>query len=296
MTKKTKNLDELRQEIDEIDDTIHDLIMRRTLVVEGVRDLKKGQAVKIRPSREAKILLRLFSRHQGHFPKPELARIWRELIVATLGFEGPFSIAVPVIDDGFGYYDLARDQYGSHSDLKEFPSSRRVVEAVRDGKATVGIVPIPVRAENDPWWRHLVSENPNRPKVIARLPVAGPGNGHGSHLEALVICQVEVEETGRDLSLFAIDADEEITPSKMVSNLKACGLEETFIYTWHDESRPEIWLHLVEVKGFMANEDPRLEAMANKLGIHLRRIVPLGGYCDPFRAEELSTDNEDGAK
>ncbi len=290
MTKKTKNLDLLRQEIDDIDDAIHDLIMKRTKVVEGVRDLKEGQAVKIRPSREAKILQRLFARHKGHFPKPELARIWRELIVATLGFEGPFSVAVPVIDDSFGYYDLARDQYGSHTELKEFPSARRVIEAVRDGKAIVGVVPVPVRAELDPWWRHVVGENPNLPKIIARLPVAGPGNGHGAHLEALVICRVEVEETGRDRGLFAIDADEEIAPSKIAADLKACGLEETFLYTWADDQRPEIWLHLIEVKGFLQDEDSRLEALAHRLGVHLRRIVPLGGYSEPFTAEELLDD------
>ena len=288
MTKKKTTLDDLRKEIDDIDNAIHDLIMRRTEVVEGVRDLKQGQAVKIRPSREANIAYRLMERHRGHFPKAELVRIWRELIVATLGFEGPFSVAVPVIEDGFGYHDLARDQYGSYTTLHEFPSSRRVVEAVRDGKATVGIVPVPLRDELDPWWRHIVGENPNLPKVIARLPFAGPGNGRGAHLEALVICPVSVEETGKDRSLFAIDADKEIGPSKIKSELAGSGLTESYAYIWHDQQRPEIWLHLVEVKGFVAVGDPRLKILADKLGVNLRRIIPLGGYSEPLTEQDLA--------
>jgi len=293
MTKKKINLDDLRREIDEIDDAIHDLIMRRTVVVEGVRDLKQGQDVKIRPSREAKIMYRLMERHSGHFPRAELVRIWREMIVATLGFEGPFSVAVPYIDDDFAYHDLARDQYGSYTKLHEFPSSRRVVEAVRDGKATVGIVPVPLRDELDPWWRHIVGENPNLPKVIARLPFAGPANGRGAHVDALVICPVPVEETGKDCSLFAIDADREIGPSKMKNELASAGLTEVYDYSWHDQQRPEIWLHIIEVDGFVTAGDSRLKVLADKLGVNLQRIIPLGGYSKPLTVEELAAEDAD---
>ena len=59
MTSDEEKLLELRNEIDKIDSAIHDLIMRRTRVVEGVCEIKKGSSVKIRPSREASILYRL---------------------------------------------------------------------------------------------------------------------------------------------------------------------------------------------------------------------------------------------
>ena len=65
----------LRQEIDAIDNSIHDLIMKRTRVVERVRKAKHNDKIKIRPAREAEILYRLLVRHEGPFPKQELARI-----------------------------------------------------------------------------------------------------------------------------------------------------------------------------------------------------------------------------
>ncbi|MFB0991116.1 MAG: chorismate mutase, partial [Rhodospirillales bacterium] len=93
MTSDKKQLEGLRDRIDEIDAHIHDLIMERTEVVEGVRKVKDslGSKVMIRPSREAEVLYRLMERHKGPFPKQEIARIWRELSVATCSFEGPFS-------------------------------------------------------------------------------------------------------------------------------------------------------------------------------------------------------------
>ena len=79
MNDDTNRLSALRDEIDAIDRNLHELIMRRTEVVEGVRAAKEGAKVMIRPSREAKILYRLMAEHKGGFPKRELARIWREL-------------------------------------------------------------------------------------------------------------------------------------------------------------------------------------------------------------------------
>jgi len=288
MAGKKQSLESLRKEIDSIDDQIHDLLMRRTTVVEGVRDLKEGQRIKIRPSREAEILYRLVGRHKGSFPKRELSRIWRELIMATLTFEGPFTVAATTEGEG-GYMDLARDQYGCYTDLKEFPSARRVVEAVRDGAATVGIAPIPERDDPDPWWRHLVSENPDMPKVIARLPVAGQPNGRARDMEALVICQVAVEETGRDRSLVAFDADEEIGAAHLDGALKEAELPSEYIHVWHDQNRPEVWLHLIEVKGYLAPDDKRLASLADKVGVNVRRVMSLGGYAEPLTEDELKT-------
>ncbi len=68
----------LRREIDAIDDSLHDLIMERTKIVERVRDAKSKDKIKIKPAREAEILYRLMARHTGKFPKQELARMWRE--------------------------------------------------------------------------------------------------------------------------------------------------------------------------------------------------------------------------
>ena len=51
MTTDEDKLLSLRQEIDAIDNSIHDLIMERTRVVERVREAKQDNKIKIRPVR-----------------------------------------------------------------------------------------------------------------------------------------------------------------------------------------------------------------------------------------------------
>ena len=93
MSETPKSLEDLRRDIDAVDDAIHDLIMRRTALVHAVR-ATKSDGLALRPGREAVILRRLLARHRGAFPRPVLVRIWRELMGAMVRLQGPFSVAV----------------------------------------------------------------------------------------------------------------------------------------------------------------------------------------------------------
>lgn len=283
-----KSLDALRLEIDAIDDSIHDLIIRRTEVVEGIRDLKRHHKIKIRPDREAEILGRLTARHKGPFPKRELVRIWRELIVATLSFEGPFSIAVYMPEDASGYWDLARDQYGSYSPMSGHASVRRVIEAVRSQDATVGVLPLPSRDDPDPWWRHLANTRPDAPRIVARLPFAGGSNGRDSNLEALAICPLVQRPTGRDRSFLVVETKREIGLHRLASGLTECGLTPCLTMMWHDAQTTGSWLYLAEVDEFAAADDRRLSRLRQTLGESVTAMIPLGGYAVPLGERELS--------
>ncbi len=286
MTAET-SLDAVRHEIDEIDDTIQDLIIRRTELVERVRRIKHDWRVKIQPSREAEILYRLIERHRGAFPKRELSAIWRQLIIATLSFEGPFSAAVYMPAADSGYWDLARDQYGTFTKMTRHGSVRSVIEAVNRQQATVGVLPLPHQDDTDPWWRHLVSSDPDAPKIIARLPFAGPGNGLGGELEGLVICPVTLKPTGRDRSFLAVDAEEPLGLNQVGEALTSVGLPPTFSALWREEQGPRAWLYIAEVDGFLTPDDPRLGKFQDILGKPLKRLMLLGGYAAPLTAEEL---------
>ncbi|NJO55502.1 MAG: hypothetical protein HC834_03140 [Rhodospirillales bacterium] len=167
-------LETVREDIDAIDTAIHDLIIRRTELVEQVRRIKEGWAVKIQPSREAEIAYRLLDRHQGHFPKRELIAIWRLLITATLSFEGPFSMAVYVTEEDTGCWDVARDHFGMFTPIARHGTVRGVIESVHRQEASVGVLPFPSQNDPDPWWRHLFTSHADAPKIIARLPFIGP--------------------------------------------------------------------------------------------------------------------------
>ncbi|MBI1985988.1 MAG: chorismate mutase [Rhodospirillales bacterium] len=286
MTVDKDKLAALRREIDRIDESIHDLIIERTKVVEKVRNAKRGEKIKIRPAREAEILYRLMKRHRGHFPKRELARIWREIIVATLRFEGPFSVAVYVGDNGAGYSDMARDQYGSFTPMSRHVSTRAVVEAVRDMRATVGILPLPRRDDEDHWWRLLVSETPNTPRVIARLPFIG--GAAGADIEALVICPIDQEQTGRDRSYLAVEADADIGFKAVEQALSQAGVSAVSHQVWHGSERPAVWTYLTEVFGFVDTKGRQLDRLKDSLGRRAKRLVHLGGYATPLSDADLA--------
>ncbi len=289
-------LDALRREIDAIDGRLHDLIMRRTEVVERVREQKKNDKIKIRPAREAEIVNRLVARHRGPFPKRELIRIWRELIVATLSFEGPFSVAVWAPEDDPGFHDLARDQYGSFTPMTDHAATRRIVEMVATGKATLGVLPLPDQTDPDPWWPRLATADDGAPKVIARLPVIGPGNGPTGMLEALVICPVAPQPSGRDHSYLSIETEEAIGRDFLTTALAAAGLPVRFIGVRDGADSPahegghEGGLYLAEVEGFVADEGPVMEALSEALTVTVSRVIALGTFARPFSAEELEAD------
>lgn len=283
---RERTLDAVRQDIDSIDDTIQDLLIRRTELVEEVRGIKHDWRVKIQPSREAEIIYRLVERHRGPFPKRDLVAIWRILICATLSFEGPFSVAVHTAPTGDGCWELARDHFGPCTAMSRHGSVRSVIEAVRRQEATVGVLPFPRHEDADPWWRHIVTSSDDAPKIIARLPFVNFSNSRTGH-EALVICPVTLKPTGQDRAFFAVDCDRRLGLDQFMQVLRDAELEAAFAAVWQEHDVPGAWLHLAEIEGFLAAGDPRLNALAGMLGIVPARLVPLGGYALPVPAEAL---------
>ncbi len=285
-----RTLDEVRSDIDAIDDTIQDLLIRRTELVREVRAIKHDWRVKIQPSREAEIIYRLLERHQGSFPKRELVAMWRILICATLSFEGPFSVAVYTPPEDGGAWDLAREHFGPCTPMTRHGSVRSVIEAVHRQDAVVGVLPLPRHDDSDPWWRHLVTTQTDAPKVIARLPFITRANPRGAAPEALVICPVSVMPTGRDRSLLAADSEQRLAQASLARALQEAGMTATSITGWHEQAA-QAWLYLIEVDGFLTSDDPRLGLLSRSLGQTvgrpLNRLLLLGGYALPVAAESL---------
>ena len=128
-------LDALRAEIDSIDEQLHRLIMRRadvTLGIGAIKNASQPNAALMRPGRDAEVLRRLAARHEGAFPKSVVIRLWRELIGAVLRLQGPFSVAVYAPEAANGYWDLARDHFGSLTPATAHDSPQQVLNAVLD--------------------------------------------------------------------------------------------------------------------------------------------------------------------
>ena len=269
------SLDALRREIDRIDDGLHDLLMRRTEIVAAIRAAKSG-GVAFRPGREAQILRRLVARHRGPFPPLTLVRIWREIMGAMVRLQGPFTAAI--LADAEGYDALVRGEYGAGTPIMTVPSAARALGAVHDGTASVAILPLPGEPMADsaerPWWAHLLGGD--GPRIIARLPFASLS----PQVEALAVAKLEPGETGEDRSFLGFETAEEVSRTRLIELVRGAGFAPSSLAAWRDVEGGRLWLHFVEVDGYVAAGDPRL-ARLTEAG-EARAVQTLGGYAVPF--------------
>ncbi|GAA0575966.1 chorismate mutase [Caenispirillum bisanense] len=275
-----ESLDLLRREIDRIDDAIHDLIMERTAIVERVRAAKRNGVI-LRPGREAAILRRLLDRHDGHFPKASVVRIWREIISALTNFQAPLTLAVYMPERGAGFLALARDQYGAYTQTQTYASAGQVARAVMDGEASVGILPVPLLDDDQAWWTMLVGSSPDLPRVVARLPFHGPGAGRGDGLEAMAVGKLPLEPTGDDRTMLAVECSNALSRAGLRSHLEAVGLGPNHLWDTR-ENGPDARIDLIAVEDFVAADDPRLAAVLERPEGEVAHVHVIGAYATPY--------------
>jgi chorismate mutase len=288
MTDKPEELSSLRAEIDAIDTELQNLLERRADVVRRV-GLSKGVTgtIPLQPAREAAIMRRIVDRHEGRFPKKVLIRMWREMLAATVGLQGPFSVAVYAPEDRPGAWDHARDYFGSFTPMVPYRSTGDVVKAVSDGAQSVGVLPMPEEEETWPWWRLMLGDEKRSAKVFLRLPFGGQSNGR-SETEAFAIGKLPQVATGDDRTLLVIETTERISRSGLNSAMSDTGLKGSILGMWRGDSDPESWLQLIDVAGFVETGSEGAEALRNKMGQYISNIYRVGSYATPLSAEQLS--------
>ena len=303
MTNDNATLDDLRGEIDEIDDAIHALVMRRAAMAERIAAAKddtarsdgRGTAAAyLRPGREAAVLRRLVARHSGSFPLASLVHLWREIMSSLVRLQGPFSVAVFTVTDNPGFWDLARDHYGSTTPLIACQSAIQVLREVTEGRATVGVLPFPQEGEAAPWWPFIGNARNNEPKVVARLPflvanqaTAGATRGQVS---AVAVASLTPEQTGDDRSLLTLELGEELSRARLVSALASVGLAPLWQTTGPSHGA-QGGLYLIETEGFVSPDDARLTKLAEILGNALSRVTILGAYPSPILGSTAAEDS-----
>ena len=288
MLSRSPTLDDLRREIDRIDDAMHDLLMQRTAVVEEVGRAKarteqeSGSNTRpqfFRPGREAQVLRRLVANHQGIFPKASLARIWREIMTGQLRVQTEIPVAVYTSENRRGYWDVARDQYGAAAIYQPCSRTHQVVAAVRKGTAAIGVLPLPQDDDSEPWWPLLAVNDPNSPRIVSKLPFA-PANG--TQPGALAIACLDPEPTGDDHAYLLVETDGEVSHTAVANGLSALGFEPRQVIADPRRHGDRVRLHLFETAGMVERDDPRLQAVVDRSGLRVTRVVCLGGYAVPL--------------
>lgn len=140
--KQQPDLQQLRQQIDELDARIVELLNRRAEVVVAVGRAKQSDGTPIyAPDREQAVLDRVSQRNTGPLPDKTLQAIYRELMSGSFALEKPLRIGYLGPEGSFSHLASMR-KFGASVEHHPLPDFRGVFEEVRRGHCDLGLVPM----------------------------------------------------------------------------------------------------------------------------------------------------------
>lgn len=279
MNESGTSLHDLRAEIDRIDSEMHGLIKQRAALVDAIRAAKADDSTGVvRPGREAGILRTLYRNHEGGFPFAAVARVWRELIAGITRMEmSDYAVAVLVADNNPGLWDAARNQFGSATPMTPFATTREVLGEVADGRATLGVLPVPSEGDADPWWTNLNVRDGLR--ISYRLPFSPTTDSATDNTpQALAFGRVPPESSGQDRSLIVIETREALSRAGVTGVAERVGIKGYPIAS----CTADMHFQLLDAEGFITDDDARIDELKKLSDVEQATVI--GAYAAPIDA------------
>ncbi|MEN9535060.1 MAG: prephenate dehydratase [Verrucomicrobiota bacterium] len=136
------NLDDIRRQIDAIDQELLALLNRRADLVHEVGVVKKRDGLQIyAPEREESLLRRLIAMNQGRLSESSIRAIYREIMSAALALEDDLKIAY-LGPEGTWTHQAAIKKFGHSVSYSPQPNFADVFDQVTRRSADYGVVPI----------------------------------------------------------------------------------------------------------------------------------------------------------
>lgn len=140
-----QQLNQIRQEIDQIDQQIQQLISCRAEFAQKVADIKtqggQVEAVFYRPEREAQVLRAVKSRNKSLISDDDMARLFREIMSVCLALEQPIKVAYLGPEGSYSHACVIK-QFGASVHPYAVSSIEAVFDSVEKGEANYGLVPV----------------------------------------------------------------------------------------------------------------------------------------------------------
>jgi chorismate mutase len=196
--KKPMPIEEVRREIDRVDNALLDLIAKRLDLALAVRAAKSGVRV-WRPSREESHVRDLAARTAGSSPVL-VSKIWAELMSASLAAQGPMRLHVALEGDMLDVWTLVHDRFGASLPALSYPTASAALAAAYNEDEGVAVLPSPVGMNS--WWSALCAGGamPDM-KIHAGLPRVLKGTNWP---RAVAVATAELAPSGADTMLIAV--------------------------------------------------------------------------------------------
>ncbi len=244
-------LKSLREEIDEIDSKLIDLIDKRTQVVLSISSNKVSGSA-IRTAREAEVLRKILTKTPNNFPKKAIIRIWRELISVYSQLQNSFSIGLCAPKYSVGYWDIARDYFGSASRIILYKSEKALLQKISDEPSFIGVFPHPLSDQDSLWWKNIGVGSNSDTNIIARLPYGGKSEDQFEELEAVAVASFPSEKSGKDRSWLIIEFSKQKSVDLLLMIIQRLGISGQLLSQMREGEG--VYLYLLDVEGFFNSD------------------------------------------
>ena len=138
-----KDLEQIREEINQVDDTLAQILVKRANLAKQVRDVKKITDTQVyQPSRERNILDRVYNicKDSG-FSQDQVSKIFLAVISACRSIVGDLEVAIPSTLGGIAHAALVK-QFGPIQNIVSLSTTEDVVKRVQTNQSPYGILPV----------------------------------------------------------------------------------------------------------------------------------------------------------
>jgi len=263
---QNKQLALFRDQIDEIDLKILNLLKDRMAIIKNVGDLKKSYNEKfyIRSNREADMIKNLVNLSQDKFPKSAIINIWRKIITTANMNEQPLKIAIHNPKNIPDYTYLTREYYNNDVPIINYDSANSIVSDLENNNIQIGIFALPNAnddgdkkedtAEN--WWISLANNRIGL-KIFAKIPFVEfeQKDKNTNSIQLVATAIKEPEKSNSDNTIITIETNKEVNKSAILSALKEVELDGKILKSTQIMQFDGIKFHLIELKGFYLEND-----------------------------------------
>ncbi|MCQ2913915.1 MAG: chorismate mutase [Alphaproteobacteria bacterium] len=275
-----QQLAELRNKIDQIDDSILSLLIERTNVSKKIGQTKNNTSFALRHAREAQIMRRLWGKSGDSLDKDTMIRIWREIISSSVNLQTQMNVAVFVSERGKSKtLELAKPYFGTKSAYIPCRSINMVFKMLETNDANVGIVSL--NEDSNCWWYALSHDIQRILSVFVKLPITNTGIKIAEGNTIFGVSKMPFESSGNDRSLLVVETDGTISLSTLDLLIKSVGLPTNAIY---DTFAPDMMrkAYLFEIDEYINDEDNRLLEIKKKSEDKVILTKVIGGFPAPL--------------
>jgi chorismate mutase len=258
------NLRQLRDNIDELDTQIVDLLNRRCELAAKVGEWKSLHDLPFYvPEREKELFERLKEKNSGPITDRSLFFIYREIISAAIALEKPLKIAVLSGINNNGAAEAARRTFGDSAQYHPMESTASLFDTLERG--FIDYVVLPVIDKNLSLIEEVCEEIPANAKVCAERTIDSQAAG-GTYL---IFGKQSPEPTSGDRTLIILPGanTEEISETAHSSEIKITVLKEI-----EYDGKPSV---LCEFEGHIA--DNKIENFIKSVKKN-SKVIMLGSY------------------